>query len=88
MQKAGSPSSDGLQQDGNPFKDQKQITQTIWHERHALQQHGRALRDRVRSGAHTGESEVIHDDLRALFARYQAIEAWLPIKSRLPMTHS
>lgn len=36
-----------------------------------------ALRDRVRSGAYASESEVVREGLRALFARDQAIEAWL-----------
>ena len=36
-----------------------------------------ALRDRVRAGEYASESEVIRDGLRALFARDQAIEAWL-----------
>ena len=36
-----------------------------------------ALRERVRSGKYASESEVIREGLRALFARDQAIEAWL-----------
>jgi len=36
-----------------------------------------ALRERVRSGAYASESEVIRDGLRALFARDQAVDAWL-----------
>lgn len=36
-----------------------------------------ALRERVRAGDYASESEVIRDGLRALFARDQAIEAWL-----------
>lgn len=36
-----------------------------------------ALRERVRSGAYASESEVIRNGLRALFARDQAVEAWL-----------
>jgi len=36
-----------------------------------------ALRQRVRSGEYASESEVIREGLRALFARDQAIEAWL-----------
>lgn len=36
-----------------------------------------ALRARVASGAYATESEVIRDGLRALFAREQAVEAWL-----------
>jgi antitoxin ParD1/3/4 len=36
-----------------------------------------ALRERVRSGEYASESEVIRDGLRALFARDQAVEAWL-----------
>lgn len=36
-----------------------------------------ALRERVRSGDYASESEVIRDGLRALFARDQAVEAWL-----------
>ena len=36
-----------------------------------------ALRHRVRSGEYASESEVIREGLRALFARDQAIEAWL-----------
>ena len=35
------------------------------------------LRERVRSGEYASESEVIREGLRALFARDQAIEAWL-----------
>lgn len=36
-----------------------------------------ALRQRVRSGEYASESEVIREGLRALFARDQAVEAWL-----------
>lgn len=36
-----------------------------------------ALRERVDSGAYASESEVIRDGLRTLFARDQALEAWL-----------
>jgi putative addiction module CopG family antidote len=36
-----------------------------------------ALRERVRSGEYASESEVIREGLRALFARDQAVEAWL-----------
>lgn len=36
-----------------------------------------ALRERVRSGEYASESEVIREGLRTLFARDQAIEAWL-----------
>jgi antitoxin ParD1/3/4 len=36
-----------------------------------------ALRQWVRSGEYASESEVIREGLRALFARDQAIEAWL-----------
>jgi antitoxin ParD1/3/4 len=36
-----------------------------------------ALRERVRSGEYASESEVIREGPRALFARDQAIEAWL-----------
>jgi antitoxin ParD1/3/4 len=36
-----------------------------------------ALRDRVRAGEYASESEVIREGLRALFARDQAVEAWL-----------
>lgn len=36
-----------------------------------------ALRERVRSGAYASESEVVREGLRALFARDQAVEAWL-----------
>ena len=36
-----------------------------------------ALRERVRSGTYASESEVIREGLRALFAREQAVEAWL-----------
>jgi antitoxin ParD1/3/4 len=36
-----------------------------------------ALRARVQSGEYASESEAIRDGLRALFARDQAIEAWL-----------
>ena len=35
------------------------------------------LRERVRSGEYASESEVIREGLRALFARDQAVEAWL-----------
>lgn len=36
-----------------------------------------ALRERVRTGQYASESEAIRDGLRALFARDQAVEAWL-----------
>lgn len=36
-----------------------------------------ALRERVDSGAYVSENEVIRDGLRALFARDEAVEAWL-----------
>ena len=36
-----------------------------------------ALKERVTSGAYASESEVVRDGLRALFAREEAIEAWL-----------
>lgn len=36
-----------------------------------------ALRERVRSGEYASESEVIREGLRALFARDEAVEAWL-----------
>jgi antitoxin ParD1/3/4 len=36
-----------------------------------------ALRERVRSGEYASESEVIRDGLRALFARDEAVDAWL-----------
>jgi len=36
-----------------------------------------ALRERVRAGQYASESEAIRDGLRALFARDQAVEAWL-----------
>ena len=36
-----------------------------------------ALEERVTSGAYASESEVIRDGLRALFARDEAVEAWL-----------
>lgn len=36
-----------------------------------------ALRQRVRSGEYASESEAIREGLRALFARDQAVEAWL-----------
>ncbi|GAB3810667.1 type II toxin-antitoxin system ParD family antitoxin [Tessaracoccus terricola] len=36
-----------------------------------------ALKARVASGAYASESEVIRDGLRALFAREEAVEAWL-----------
>jgi putative addiction module CopG family antidote len=36
-----------------------------------------AVKDRVASGEYASESEVIRDGLRALFARDQALEAWL-----------
>ena len=35
------------------------------------------LKERVNSGAYSSESEVIRDGLRALFARDEAVEAWL-----------
>ena len=36
-----------------------------------------ALEERVTSGAYASESEVIRDGLRTLFARDEAVEAWL-----------
>lgn len=36
-----------------------------------------ALRARVESGEYASESEVIREGLRALWARDQAVEAWL-----------
>ena len=36
-----------------------------------------ALKERVASGAYASESEVVRDGLRALFAREEAIEAWM-----------
>ena len=36
-----------------------------------------ALRERVQSGEYASESEVIREGLRALWARDQAVEAWL-----------
>ena len=36
-----------------------------------------ALEKRVTSGAYASESEVIRDGLRTLFARDEAVEAWL-----------
>lgn len=36
-----------------------------------------ALKGRVISGAYASESEVIREGLRALFAREEAVEAWL-----------
>lgn len=36
-----------------------------------------ALKERVASGAYASESEVVRDGLRALFAREDAVEAWL-----------
>ena len=36
-----------------------------------------ALRERVRSGEYASESEVVREGLRALWARDQAVEAWL-----------
>jgi antitoxin ParD1/3/4 len=36
-----------------------------------------AVRERVRSGEYASESEVVREGLRALFARDQAVEAWL-----------
>ncbi len=36
-----------------------------------------AVKERVSSGAYASESEVIRDGLRALFAREEAVEAWL-----------
>lgn len=35
------------------------------------------LRERVASGEYASESEVVRDGLRTLFARDQAVEAWL-----------
>jgi putative addiction module CopG family antidote len=35
------------------------------------------LRERVASGEYASESEVIRDGLRTLFARDNAVEAWL-----------
>ena len=36
-----------------------------------------AVKERVASGAYASESEVLRDGLRALFARDEAVEAWL-----------
>jgi antitoxin ParD1/3/4 len=36
-----------------------------------------ALRERVQSGEYASESEVIREGLRSLWARDQAVEAWL-----------
>lgn len=36
-----------------------------------------ALKERVRSGSYASESEVIRDGLRTLFARDEAVDAWL-----------
>jgi antitoxin ParD1/3/4 len=36
-----------------------------------------ALRERVQSGEYASESEVVREGLRALWARDQAVEAWL-----------
>jgi len=36
-----------------------------------------ALRERVQAGEYASESEVIREGLRALWARDQAVEAWL-----------
>lgn len=36
-----------------------------------------ALRERVTSGEYASESEAVRDGLRTLFARDQAVEAWL-----------
>ncbi len=36
-----------------------------------------ALRERVQSGEYASESEVIREGLRALWARDQAVQAWL-----------
>ena len=36
-----------------------------------------ALRERVHSGEYASESEVIREGLRALWARDQAVDAWL-----------
>ena len=36
-----------------------------------------AVRERVRSGGYSSDSEVIRDGLRTLFARDQAVETWL-----------
>lgn len=35
------------------------------------------LKERVASGEYASESEVVRDGLRALFAREEAVEAWL-----------
>lgn len=35
------------------------------------------LRERVRSGEYASESEVVRECVRALWARDQAVEAWL-----------
>ncbi|MBA2695705.1 MAG: type II toxin-antitoxin system ParD family antitoxin [Ornithinimicrobium sp.] len=35
------------------------------------------LRERVQSGEYASESEVVREGLRALWARDQAVEAWL-----------
>lgn len=40
-----------------------------------------ALRERVRSGEYASESEVVREGLRALFARDQAVEAWLRVEA-------
>lgn len=39
-----------------------------------------ALRERVTTGAYASESEVIRDGLRTLFARDQAVDAWLRVQ--------
>src|SRR5690625_3260690 len=49
----------------------RQLSITLPHEM------AEVLRERVRSGAYASESEVIRDGLRALFARGQAVDAWL-----------
>lgn len=36
-----------------------------------------ALKERVASGSYASESEVVREGLRALFARDEAVEAWL-----------
>ncbi len=40
-----------------------------------------AVRQRVKSGEYASESEVIREGLRALWARDQAVEAWLRVEA-------
>lgn len=61
-----------------PYRDRRPIVRTTRQLSIALPNDmADALRERVRSGAYASESEVVRDGLRALFAREQAVEAWL-----------